>query len=402
MGMSGQFNSRIFLSDSFVKGGAGFEETCPTLFLAPFCGTMNHMKDKLNQPISIEFTTGTVIKTLMILFLVYLAFILRNLFLVILTSVVIASAIEPVTRWFVKRKIPRPLAVILLYLSLFVGVAAITTVVLPPLANDIKDMITTLPQYINTVDSADLEKIPGLSLVFNQFTSSFSSGDLFQQVGGYAGKATFGFFQTAGTIFGSLLSFVMIIVISFYLAVQDDGVASFLRVVTPVKHERYVIDLWRRSQKKIGLWMQGQLLLGVIVGVLTYLGLSILGIENALLLALIAAVFELIPIFGPILSAIPAIGVALIQDGFSLALVTLGLYLIIQQFENHLIHPLVVKKIVGIPSLLAILSLIIGAQLAGFLGMIIAVPLAAALMEYLSDVEREKVAELEKLNLKVN
>jgi len=359
---------------------------------------MNNMKEKLNQQIAIQFTAGAIIKVLVILFLAYLAFVLRNLILVILTSVVIASAVEPVTRWLVKRKIPRGLAVIMLFLSVFVAVTAITTVVLPPLAQDIKMMITTLPQYIETVDSADLEKIPGLSLVFNQFTSSFSSGELFQQVGGYAGRATSGFFQTAGTVFGSLLSFVMIIVISFYLAVQEDGVASFLRVVTPVKHEKYILDLWKRSQKKIGLWMQGQLLLGVIVGVLTYLGLTILGIENALLLALIAAVFELIPLFGPILSAIPAVGVALIQDGFSLGLLTLGLYLIIQQFENHLIHPLVVKKIVGIPSLLAILALIIGAQLAGFLGMIIAVPIAAALMEFLSDVERDKVAEMERLN----
>jgi len=356
------------------------------------------MKDKTNQPIHIHLTTGSFIKMLVVLVLFYVAFILRNLFLVILTSVVLASAVEPITRWFVRRKIPRSLAVIAIYLSVFIAITGITSLVLPPLADDVKAMITTLPQYISTVDVKDFEQIPGLSRIFNQFTNSFSSTEIFQQVGGYAGKATFGFFQTAGTIFGSLFSFVLIIVISFYLAVQEDGVASFLRVVTPLKHEKYIIDLWKRSQKKIGLWMQGQLLLGLIVGVLTYLGLSILGVQNALLLALIAAIFELIPIFGPILAAIPAVGIALIQEGFSLALITLGLYLIIQQFENHLIHPLVVKKIVGIPSLLAIISLIIGAQLAGFLGMIIAVPIAAALMEYLSDVERDKVAELEKIN----
>ncbi len=360
------------------------------------------MKDKLNQPISIEFTAGTVMKTIVILFLTYLVWVLRDLFLIILTSVVIASAVEPATRWLIKRKIPRALAVIMLYLSVIVAIATTITLVLPPLAQDIKNTITTLPQYIQSVDSSDLEKIPGLSLVFNQFTTSFASGELFQQVGGYAGQASFGFFQTAGTVFGSIFSFALIIVISFYLAVQDDGVASFLRVVTPVKHEKYVLDLWKRSQRKIGLWMQGQILLGLIVGVLTYLGLSILGVQNALLLALVAAVFELIPIFGPILAAIPAVGIALIQDGFSFALVVLGLYLIIQQFENHLIHPLVVKKIVGIPSLMAILSLIVGAQLAGFLGMIIAVPVAAALMEFLSDVEKQKVKELEQLSANTN
>lgn len=361
---------------------------------------MNNMKEKLNQPIFIQITSGTVVKILVIMALAYLAFVLRNLLLIILTSVVIASAIEPATRWFTKRKIPRPLAVIVMYLSLFIVIAGVTTVILPPLAQDIKSLISTIPQYVDNVDLIDLEKIPGLSLVLNQFTASFSSGELIQQVGGYTGQATFGFFQTAGTIFGSIFSFILIIVISFYLAVQDDGVSSFLRIVTPIKHEKYIIDLWKRSQRKIGLWMQGQLLLGVIVGVLTYLGLSILGVDNALLLALIAAVFELIPIFGAILSAIPAVGVALIQDGFSLALIVMGLYLIIQQFENHLIYPLVVKKIVGIPSLLAILALIVGAQLAGFLGVIISVPIAAALMEYLADIEKGKIAQLQEIQIK--
>jgi predicted PurR-regulated permease PerM len=361
---------------------------------------MNNMKDKLNQPISIVFTSGAIVKMLVILFLAYLVYVLRDLLLMILTSVVIASAVEPATKWFMKHRIPRPVAVITLYLSVLIAVAGVTTLVLPPLAQDVKSVVNTIPQYIQSVDASDLEKIPGLTLVFNQLSESVSNGDLFGQVGGYAGQATFGFFQTAGTVFGGIFSFVLIVVISFYLAVQEDGVASFLRVVTPVKHEKYVIDLWKRSQRKIGLWMQGQLLLGVIVGVLTYLGLSILGVNNALLLALLAACFELIPIFGPILAAIPAVGVALIQDGFSLGLVTLGLYLIIQQFENHLIHPLVVKKIIGIPSLLAILALIIGAQLAGFLGMIIAVPIAAALMEFLTDVEKSKLEELQKLSIK--
>jgi len=222
---------------------------------------MVNMKEKLNQPISIEFTAGTVVKTLVILFLAYLAYLLRDLLLMILTSVVIASAVEPATRWFMRHKIPRPVAVITLYLSILVAVAAISTIVLPPLASDVKSVINTIPQYIQSVDASDLERIPGLSIVFNQLSQSVTSGNLLGQVGGYAGQATFGFFQTAGTVFGGIFSFVLIIVISFYLAVQEDGVASFLRVVTPVKHEKYVIDLWKRSQRKIGLWMQGQLLL---------------------------------------------------------------------------------------------------------------------------------------------
>ena len=358
------------------------------------------MKDKLNQPIQINITSGLIVKIIVILTLAYLVFLLKDLAFILLTAVVIASAVEPASKALMKKGIPRPLSVIILYLSFILVFTGVATLILPPLAQDVKSLISTIPNYIETVSSQELENIPGLSLLFDQF--AFSPDLIAEQFSAYAGKATFGFFEVAGTIFGGIFSFILIFVISFYLSVQNDGVASFLRVITPLKHEPYVLDLWRRSQRKIGLWMQGQLLLGVIVGTLTYIGLTILGIQNALLFALIAALFELIPIFGPILAAIPAIGMALIQDGFALALIVTGLYIIIQQFETHLIYPLVVKKIVGIPSLLAIVALIVGAQLAGFLGMIVSVPIAAALMEYLTDVEKRKAKELEKMNLGVH
>lgn len=196
-------------------------------------------------------------------------------------------------------------------------------------------------------------------------------------------------------MFGGLFSFVLIIVFSFYFAVQERGIASFLRIITPPKHEKYAIDLWKRSQLKIGLWMQGQLLLALIIGVLVYLGMMILGVKYALLLALLAAVAELIPLFGPVLAAIPAVAIGFIDGGATLGFLVVGFYVIIQQFENHLIYPLVVKKVVGVPPLLVILALLVGGQLAGFLGIIIAVPLAATLMEFLNDLEKDKKKLLE-------
>ena len=142
--------------------------------------------------------------------------------------------------------------------------------------------------------------------------------------------------------------------------------------------------------------MQGQLFLAVLVGVLVYLGLMILGIKNALFLAVLAAIFETIPLFGPILAAIPAIGIAyasgtaVADPGVTSALLIAGWYLIIQQFENHLFYPWVVKKIVGVPPMIVILALIVGAQLGGFLGLFVSVPVVATLMEFLDDVQRRK------------
>ncbi len=138
--------------------------------------------------------------------------------------------------------------------------------------------------------------------------------------------------------------------------------------------------------------MQGQLLLGVIIMVLVYLGLLLVGVEHALLLAVSAGVLEIIPIFGPILASIPAILIAYSGAGMTQALVVAGLFLVVQQFENQLIYPLVVKKVVGVPPMISILALIIGGQLAGFIGIVISVPLATILMELFSDMEQRKIA----------
>src|SRR4029078_7921335 len=132
--------------------------------------------------------------------------------------------------------------------------------------------------------------------------------------------STGGIFTTVTAFFGGLVSFILIVVFSFYFSVQETGVDDFLRIVTPIKEQVYVLHLWKRSQEKIGKWMQGQLVLGCIVGVLLYLALVILGVPHALLLAVLAGVFELIPVFGQILAAIPGVAV-----GFAAGGVTEGL-----------------------------------------------------------------------------
>jgi predicted PurR-regulated permease PerM len=202
-------------------------------------------------------------------------------------------------------------------------------------------------------------------------------------------EITTGVVSATSTIFGEVFSVVLMGVISFYLAVQEKGIENFLRIVTPLQHEEYVISLWRRSQNKIGRWLQGQLLLGLLVGIFVFLGLTILGVKYALLLALLSSIFEIIPVFGPVMAAIPAVAIASLQSPV-LGLSTLGLYVIVQQFENHLIYPLVVRKTVGVPPLLVIIAIIVGGKLAGIYGIILSVPLAAVLIEFLNDLAERK------------
>ena len=343
--------------------------------------------DYKNQTISI--TTGTILRVFAIVFLFWLMYLLSDLVLVLLTSVVIASAVEPATRALMTYRIPRVLAVILVYLLTITVVFSFLYIFVPPLFIDISDLSSSFPKQINSSDIFGRSLEPVLQL--GGLSDKLMVSDLLAQVQDWLAGLAGGVFSAASTIFGGFFSFVMIVVLSFYLSVQERGVENFLRIVVPANYEPYILGLWRRSQDKIGQWMKGQVVLGLIVGVLVFLGLSILQIKFAFVLALVAALFELIPVFGPILSAVPGILIGF-SDGVSGGLLVAGLYLLIQQFENHLIYPLVVRKIVGVPPIIVILALIVGAKLAGFLGVILAVPAATILMEIANDIEKKKSA----------
>jgi predicted PurR-regulated permease PerM len=170
---------------------------------------------------------------------------------------------------------------------------------------------------------------------------------------------------------------------------NERAIESFLRIVTPEKNAEIVVGIWKRTQRKIGLWFQGQLLLALLVGVLLYLGLLIFNIQYSFLLALVAAVLELIP-FGIILAAIPAIVSGFTSHGSTGAFEVFGLYLIVHEFEINLISPLIVQKVVGISSLLVILSILVGLNLAGFWGIILAIPASVFLMELVEEIKKQK------------
>lgn len=335
----------------------------------------------MGNNLTININSGTIVKSILFVLLFALLYFLRDLVLVILTAVVIASSVEPMTKWFIRHRVPRLIAVISIYVITALVIAGLFFLLIPPLLDEVSGLLSSAPQYF---DNIQIKNPAGGGV------TSFSPKEIINEFRGSLNTTTGSALQIVTKIFGGAINFVLIIVLSFYLAVQEFGIANFLKIITPINQEKYIIDLWRRSQLKIGLWMQGQLLLGLIIGVLVYLGLTILGIKFAFLFAILAAVMELIPLFGPVIAAVPAIIVGFVDGGATLSLMITGFYIIIQQFENHLIYPLVVKKVVGVPPLLVILGLIIGAKLAGFLGIILSVPVAAAIMEYVHDVEKDK------------
>ncbi|MEK7559860.1 MAG: AI-2E family transporter [Patescibacteria group bacterium] len=335
----------------------------------------------------IEISFGTMLKAAILIILVASLWYLKDVLITVLLAIVIASALEPAAKWFEKYKIPRVFGVLLVYFATFFIFFLVFYFVIPPLLGEAVDFVSILPEFIEN----NLRSDSPLFSVFPPIPSALvdSLRNFALKIQDFIPRVTFGLVSTTSAIFGGVLNFVLMIVISFYLAVQKEGIENFLRIVTPLKHEEYIIDLWKRSQKKIGRWLQGQILLGLLVGIFVFLGLTILGVKYALLLAILSAVFEIIPVFGPVMAAIPAIAVASIQAPI-LGLSTLGLYVIVQQFENHLIYPLVVRKTIGVPPLLVILAIVVGGKLAGIYGIILSVPLSAVLIEFLNDLAERK------------
>jgi predicted PurR-regulated permease PerM len=375
--------------------------------------------EKENSRLTVNITPGSFLKGLLMILLFWFLFFIKDLVLVVLTAIVVASGIEPLIHWFKRFKIGRLPAAVISYVAIFAIFTGLMISFIPSVLNEASSFLTTLPGYLDSttlwnplnVNSSDVvisqKVVGGIAEGVNNpqqlvkdissnviktdvKSTSFGLGDLIRSIQDLSSNATDGVVKVVSAVFGGLLSFILIVVLSFYLLVQENGISKFLSLITPIRHEKYIIDLWKRSQIKIGQWMQGQLLLGILVAVLVYLGLVVLGIPNALLLAVLAGVLEIIPVFGPIIASIPAILTAFTSGGLTSALLVTGLYTIVQQFESQLFVPLVLKKIIGVSPIIVILALIVGAKLAGFLGIVLSVPLISAFMEFIDDVEKEK------------
>ena len=297
----------------------------------------------------------------------------------------VASAIDPAVKWFEKYAIPRLAGVIIIYLAVFSVFAGVFYFLIPPIFGEFRSFQDVFRTYESKFITGlqEFDGIPFFEFVPKSAEGFLSSGSLaLSEVTGDA-------LGILSAIFGGLMSLLVLIVVSFYLSAQENGIANFLRLVTPLEYEEYLIAIWIRSQKKMGQWLQGQLILGALVGVLVFISLTILGIKYALLFAVLAALLEVIPIIGPILAAVPAVFSAFLTGPF-LGFLVILLYFVIQQLESHLIVPTVMRKTIGLNPLVVIIALLIGVKLGGILGLFLAVPVASVLVELVVDLDKNK------------
>lgn len=341
----------------------------------------------------IDVSTRTLLKIVLLGILIFAFIKLINLVLVILIAIVIASFVEHAVKKLKPYIKNRSVVVFLIYVVTIGILIALSSVFMPIFIDEMSSLVSSLSKYIpnsSILNTFQPDTITGAKDVVSTISKNASLGQVIESTKAFISSMSGGFMDVFGGALGGLINFGLVIIISFYLSVTEKGIENFLRIITPRDSEEYVIGLWQRTEHKIGLWVQGQMLLGLIIGVLTYLGLTIIGVKYALILAIITAFCELVP-FGIFLAIIPAVLFGFLDGGITVALLSFALYFILHQFENYLIYPLIIKKVIGISPLVVILSIVIGFELAGFMGAILAIPVAVCLLEFLDDLEKKKI-----------
>ncbi len=312
----------------------------------------------------------------MVLFVVALYYI-RETLAVVFAAVILSSSIYSPVKYLEKKGIPKFISVFVLFLL----IGAILVLVLYTLLPIALIQLQYLLNNLASIESPIFEAF-GFSDIIGQLRTE--AYDLFKNV--LSGGASI--VNIFSGIVSNIFFIVSTIVLSFYLSISKDGVERFIKAITPTTSEKRVINLYLRTRRKLERWLAGQLTLSVIIGLLTFVGLTIVGNEYSILLSVLAAVLELIPYIGPIIVGVIAFLLTL-QESLAAALVVVLIFFIIQELENNLFVPLVMSKAVDTDPVTVVIALLAGSQLAGMLGLLLAVPSVIVIEEVMDDLSKK-------------
>lgn len=340
-------------------------------------------ENKKSQYINISFLT--VIKIIVALVLFFVLYIVRDILAILFISLVLSSALDPWVDWLQEKKIPRSISVISIYLAMVGVISFVIYLIIPPITTQFIEFSNNYPQFTEKV-VIGFNSFKEYSLSENPFQSYFNSQE---NIPGFT-RAAENIMSSVFTLFGGIFTFFLVLVITFYMVVEEDAIKKVIWTIAPAKSQIYIMNLVTRMQKKIGLWLRGQIILSFIIFLLTYTGLSILGVNYALILAIIAGLTEFIPYLGPMIAAIPAMFLAFTQGGPVFMGIVGALYYIIQLVENNIVVPKLMQKVVGLNPIITIAVLMIGFKLGGIVGMIMSIPVTTALNVFLKDIFEKK------------
>ena len=332
----------------------------------------------------IEISSLTILKIVAILIGLWLLWKIFDIILILFVVVIITATLSPTVDWLSKKKVPRILAVTLIYILALAILGGTAYLVIPPFIEQIKELTIDLPQILAKIS-------PSLSSIREQYLEQPSFvAILHRSLEALSGQLTqipINIFSTAQGFFSGLIITLAVFVLTFYLLLEKNSLKNLLESILPKEKKENAFAVLHQVRVKWGAWVRGRLLLSVIVGLITYIGLAIFGVPFALALAILAGLLDIIPYMGPIIAAAPAIIIAFFISPW-LGLMVLILYVVVQLFEFIVLVPKIMQKAVGLSPVTIIIALLIGAKLAGILGVILAIPAAAGIVVLFTEWKR--------------
>lgn len=324
---------------------------------------------------------------------------ITRIILIFFIAVLLSSALTPTVNSLKKYKIPRAVSVLLMFFLLLVILGFFVSQLIPLVATQLFELAKSLTSLVNKIGTGEVnlpfgERLePLLQDLLAQVDKETLINELKTTLEGFAGELqnlagdTFGVIKT---IFNGIFNFVLVLILTFFLVVNGKDVNEFFVSLFPSRHSAYIMTKIETIQGKIGYWLRGQVILMFLMFGLSLTGLLILGIDNALTLAMMAGIAELLPVVGPVAAGIPAVLVAFNESPW-LAIWMLGLIIFLQQIEGNILVPLVMRKAVGLSPIIIILAMLTGLETLGIVGMIMAIPVATTLSIFVKEyAEKEK------------
>jgi predicted PurR-regulated permease PerM len=334
----------------------------------------------------IRYALAGLALTVILLWTAYLA---REVLLIVYVAALVAIGLSPLVTSIARRenaltgnRIPRWLAILSIYLIIVATFVGIGMLVIPPLVSQARDLWREFPELLHKGQQFLIDR--GL------LTREISVREAVEKAPGSGGDAFEAVLRGLWGVVGGIFGLVTILILAFYFLLDSDLIVRTFVRVFPRPQRRRVADACRRVTTKVSAWLGGQLFLAGVIGGSAALALWLMGVPYFYVLALIAAVGELIPIVGPLLASIPAIVVASTVS-WPLALGVAIFFLAQQQFENHVLVPKVMSRQVGISAAVVIVALMLGGALMGIVGAILAVPTAAVLHVFLEEIAPDVV-----------
>jgi len=333
----------------------------------------------------LDISWEAILKMAIAFFTFYLLYLIRNILIWVIFGLIISVLFNPAIDFLQKKHFPRVLATVLIYVMVFTLIGFSIYSVAPLFVTEIQQFSQFFPDYFEKLSTP----FRGLGIEAFQNIDAFTQ--TFEQE---LIKASDNIFSAVGAIFGGIFSAVTIFTIALFLSLEEKGLDKVIGVLSPKRHETLVLNIWERSQKKVSGWFGSRILCCLFVGLMTYLACYALNVKYAVSFGLLSGVLNMVPIIGPV--AVGAVVTLLVAaTSWTKALFFIVAFILIQQIEGNILNPVLTKKFIGLPPVLVLISVMVGAKLWGFMGALLAIPVAGIFFEFFRDFLKKRREEKE-------